>query len=89
MGEQVFLTGPCSLCHSIRGTIAGGRVAPDLTHIASREYIAANSYRNNNANLEAWVTHAQSMKPEAQMPNLPDFDGQHLRALVAYLRQLQ
>lgn len=89
MGEQVFLTGPCSMCHSIRGTLAGGRVAPDLTHIASREYIAANSYPNNNAYLESWVTHAQSMKPEAQMPNLPDFDGEHLRALVAYLRQLQ
>ena len=87
-GKEVFLTGPCSLCHQIRGTEAGGRVAPDLTHIASRQYIAANSYPNNKAYLEAWVTHAQSLKPEAQMPDLTRFTGEQLRDLVAYLRQL-
>ena len=88
-GEQVFLAGPCILCHQIRGTTAGGRVAPDLTHIGSRLLIAANSYPNNNAYLEAWVTHAQSLKPEVQMPNLTQFTGVQLRDLVAYLRQLQ
>jgi cytochrome c oxidase subunit 2 len=88
-GEQVFLTGPCSNCHQVRGTIAGGRVAPDLTHIGSREYIAANSYANNDANLEAWVTHAQSLKPDAAMPNLTLFSGTQLQQLVAYLRQLK
>jgi cytochrome c oxidase subunit 2 len=30
-GRQIFLAGPCSLCHQIRGTLAGGHVAPDLT----------------------------------------------------------
>ncbi len=88
-GEQTFLAGPCSMCHQVRGTGAGGRVAPDLTHIASRRYIAANSFPNNNAYLEAWVTHAQSLKPEAEMPDLTQFNGQQLRDLVAYLRQLQ
>jgi cytochrome c oxidase subunit 2 len=88
-GEKIFLSGPCSMCHQVRGTVAGGRVAPDLTHIGSREYIAANSYRNNDAYLEAWVTHAQSLKPEAQMPNLTQFSGEQLHDLVAYLRQLQ
>lgn len=88
-GEQIFMAGPCSMCHQVRGTLAGGRVAPDLTHIASRLNIAANSYPNNDAYLEAWVTHAQSLKPEAAMPNLTQFDGQQLRDLVAYLRQLK
>lgn len=88
-GQQTFLAGPCSLCHRIRGTLAGGSVAPDLTHIASREYIAGNSFPNNEAYLEAWITHAQSLKPEAQMPDLAQFDGQQLRNLVAYLRQLR
>ncbi len=88
-GEQIFLAGPCSLCHQVRGTLAGGRVAPDLTHIGSRRNIAANSYANNDANLEAWVTHAQSLKPAVAMPNLTQFNGQQLRDLVAYLRQLQ
>lgn len=87
-GEQIFLAGPCSMCHQVRGTLAGGQVAPDLTHIAGRQYIAANSFPNNDAYLEAWVTHAQSLKPEAQMPDLTDFSGEQLRDLVAYLDQL-
>lgn len=88
-GEKVFLAGPCSMCHEVRGTIAGGRVAPDLTHIGSRKMIAANVYQNNDAYLEAWITHAQSLKPECQMPNLTQFSGEQLQDLVAYLRQLQ
>jgi len=88
-GEKVFLNGPCMMCHSIRGTLAGGTVAPDLTHIGSRRMIAANSFPNDDAYLEAWVTHAQSLKPGALMPNLAAFNGRQLRDLVAYLRQLK
>jgi len=88
-GEQIFLSGPCAMCHTVRGTVAGGTVAPDLTHIASRQMIASDSYQNNDAYLEAWVTHAQSLKPEAQMPNITQFSGEQLNELVAYLRQLQ
>ncbi len=88
-GEQVFLSGPCSMCHEIRGTGAGGRVAPDLTHLASRQMIASDTYPNNTAYLEAWVTHAQSLKPGALMPDLTQFSGIQLRQLVAYLQQLK
>jgi cytochrome c oxidase subunit 2 len=88
-GEQTFLQGPCSNCHTVRGTIAGGRVAPDLTHIGSRLMIASDSYPNNDAYLEAWITHAQSLKPGAQMPDMTQFSGEQLHDLVAYLRQLQ
>ncbi len=88
-GKEVFDQAACALCHQVRGTVAMGKVAPDLTHLASREGIAANSYKNNDANLEAWVTHAQSLKPGAEMPDLTEFTGRDLRALVAYLRGLQ
>jgi cytochrome c oxidase subunit 2 len=88
-GEQTFLTGPCSMCHQVRGTLAGGRVAPDLTHLASRQFIAANSYPNKDAYLEAWITHAQSLKPQSEMPDLTQFTGEQLRDLVAYLKQLK
>jgi cytochrome c oxidase subunit 2 len=88
-GEQVFLTGPCITCHTVRGTRAQGLVGPDLTHLASRDGIAANAYPNNTAYLEAWVTHAQSLKPYAQMPNITAFTGDDLRALVTYLRGLK
>ena len=62
---------------------------PDLTHLASRKGIAANSYPDSTAYLEAWVTHAQTMKPNAQMPDLTAFTGEDLRALVAYLEELR
>lgn len=88
-GEQIFLAGPCSMCHQVRGTGAGGRVAPDLTHLASRQMIASDTYPNNTAYLEAWVTHAQSLKPGALMPDLTQFSGTQLRQLVAYLQQLK
>ena len=88
-GQRTFLNGPCSMCHTVRGTIAGGRVGPDLTHFGSRQLLAANSLPNNDAYLEAWITHAQSLKPGAQMPDLTQFDGEQLQGLVAYIRQLQ
>jgi len=51
--------------------------------------IAANYYQNNNAYLEAWITHAQSLKPQSLMPDITNFTGEQLTDLVAYLRQLQ
>lgn len=88
-GEQIFLGGPCAMCHQIRGTPAGGHVAPDLTHLASRQFIGADSFPNNVAYLEAWATHAQSLKPGCKMPDLTQFSGVQLQELVAYLQQLK
>ncbi len=87
-GRDVFMSAACSLCHRIRGTDALGAVAPDLTHLASRRGIASDSYDNNAGNLEAWITHAQSLKPGAAMPDLTAFNGADSRALVAFLQQL-
>lgn len=88
-GKQIFIGASCALCHTVRGTPAGGTVAPDLTHIGSRRMIASDVYPNNNGYLEAWITHAQSLKPDCLMPNLTQFTGTQLQDLVAYLRQLQ
>ena len=35
-GTSFFLSKPCVMCHQVRGTSAGGKVAPDLTHFGSR-----------------------------------------------------
>src|SRR5207302_265287 len=40
-GRGVFLGKPCVACHAIRGTAAGGKTGPDLTHVAGRHTIAA------------------------------------------------
>lgn len=88
LGEQMFMTHACMLCHTIRGTLAGGQTGPDLTHLASRKMLASNSLPNDTADLAAWVTHAQSLKPGVYMPNLSEFSGRQLNALVAYLQNL-
>lgn len=88
-GQALFLSRPCSLCHTIRGTLAQGTVAPDLTHLALRRGLAANTLVNDKANLMAWVTHAQALKPAVMMPNVTQFSGDELQALVAYLQQLR
>ena len=89
LGEALFMARPCALCHTIHGTPAQGSVAPNLTHIALRRGLAANTLINDKANLSAWVTHAQALKPEVAMPNVTQFSGEELQALVAYLQQLR
>ena len=87
-GEQVFVSSACVMCHTIRGTIAGSRVGPDLTHIASRMSLAAGTLPNNSGNLAAWILDSQSIKPGNRMPPnlLPSND---LQDLLAYLESLQ
>jgi cytochrome c oxidase subunit 2 len=88
-GQKAFLAGPCGQCHTVRGTPAAGRFGPDLTHLGSRKEIGSNTFPNNNAYLEGWVTNAQSLKPGCKMPKIVQYNGAQLRSLVAYLRQLQ
>ena len=40
-GKHVFEGTTCVMCHAIGGTTAGATTGPDLTHIASRQTIAA------------------------------------------------
>lgn len=88
-GQQVFMTAACPLCHTVRGTAARGSVGPDLTHVGSRLRIAGGALENDTANLTAWVTDAQSLKPGAHMPTLRQMSGQDLGALVSYLQSLR
>lgn len=88
-GHDVFMSAACPVCHSIRGTPAHGNVGPDLTHLGSRMRIAGGMLDNNTANLSAWVTKAQSLKPGVAMPNINDFTGEDLTALVDYLQSLE
>ncbi len=88
-GQEVFLQGPCAVCHTIRGTPAQGAVGPDLTHVGSRTRIAGGMLVNNTANLEAWIVHAQSLKPGARMPDIQSLTGKQLRDLTIYLQSLK
>lgn len=87
-GREVFLSHPCVMCHTIRGTSANSTVGPDLTHLASRSTIAAGTLSNNTGNLAGWVTNAQSIKPGVRMPPNP-MSSAELNDLIAYLQGLQ
>ena len=87
-GRDVFLSEPCADCHQIRGTSASGRVGPDLTHLASRQTLAANTIPNAGPDLARWIRDPQHVKPGNRMPAVrlsPD----ELRAIVAYLQSLR
>jgi cytochrome c oxidase subunit II len=86
-GKQVFLTHPCVMCHTIRGTDAGSNMGPDLTHIASRPRIAADTLPNTPGALGGWILDPQAAKPGNHMaPN--SLTGDELQALLSYLQTL-
>ena len=87
-GEELFLRRPCVMCHRIGGTPAGGTVAPDLTHIASRQTLAAGTLTMSRGNLAAWIADPQGIKPGSNMP-VVELSGDELNAVVAYLEGLK
>ncbi len=86
-GHDQFLL-QCGVCHTVRGTPAGGRVGPELTHLMNRTTIAANTLPNTKANLSAWIADPQHIKPGNKMPRL-DMSGPQLSAIRDYLVTLQ
>lgn len=87
-GRDVFLSNACVLCHTVRGTIALGSVAPDLTHVASRLTLAAGTLPNTRGHLAGWILNPQDIKPGNRMPptNLEPAD---LHALLSFLESLK
>ncbi|HET9216224.1 MAG TPA: c-type cytochrome [Terriglobia bacterium] len=86
-GRQVFLEGPCSLCHTIRGTSALATVGPDLTHVASRKTLVG-GLPNTRGNLAGWILNPQNIEPETTMPPTP-LAPQELHDLLDYLATLE
>jgi cytochrome c oxidase subunit 2 len=87
-GQQVFMSGTCAGCHTVRGTPATGTLGPDLTHLMSRQTIAASTLPNTTGNLAGWIVDAPTLKPGTTMPPnrlRPD----DLQALLAWLETLR
>ncbi len=87
-GQQVYFNAACMYCHTIEGTTSSGEIGPDLTHVASREYIGAGTLENTEGNLAGWIVNSQSLKPNNQMPNF-NLAPEDLQALIAYLESLK
>ena len=87
-GMEVFMTRPCIMCHQIRGTSAGGKVAPDLTHVGSRRYIGAGILPTTRGNIAAWIVDPQGIKPGVHMPLVP-LAPEEIQPLATYLESLK
>jgi cytochrome c oxidase subunit 2 len=87
-GREVFLTHACIMCHTIRGTDAGSRLGPDLTHVAARNMIAAETLPNTAGALAGWIVDPQRIKPGTRMSPNP-LAADDLQALIAYMQSLQ
>jgi cytochrome c oxidase subunit 2 len=87
-GKQVVESTTCAMCHTVLGTQAQGKRAPDLTHVATRPTLAAGTLENTPGNLASWIADPQQHKPGTNMPsNL--LSPEDLAAVVAYLETLK
>ena len=87
-GRRVFETTACINCHSVAGTMATGHFGPDLTHLISRETIAAGAALNTPENLRLWIRNPDAIKPGSLMPAM-QLNDRDLDALTAYLETLR
>ncbi len=87
-GRRVFETTACINCHAVAGTVAKGRFGPDLTHLMSRETIAAGAARNTPENLRLWIQKPDAIKPGSLMPAM-ELNDRELDAVTVYLETLR
>ena len=88
-GLALFQTSTCINCHAIRGvTGADAGVAPDLTHVGSRQQLGSGILENTPANMRLWMKSPQHIKPGILMPDFSLTDEQ-LDQLAEYLSSLR
>jgi cytochrome c oxidase subunit 2 len=87
-GQRIFETTACINCHTVAGTVANGRFGPDLTHLMSRDTIAAGAATNTPEHLRQWISNPDAIKPGSLMPAMQLSDPD-LEALTSYLETLR
>jgi cytochrome c oxidase subunit 2 len=89
-GRDVFHSAGCAGCHAVRGTGTGTEAGtgPDLTHLASRQFLGATAVPNTAVGLAEWVRDPHTIKDGVGMP-ATDISDEELDALLAYLETLE
>jgi len=89
VGRELFLSLACAGCHLIRGTTAGGRIGPELTHLMSKQSIAGGVLSPvNEETLTRWISNPPAVKPGTLMPNL-NLSEQQVDDIVLFLQTLK
>lgn len=87
-GLRTFVDRDCASCHTIAGTPADGSDGPDLTHVASREFIAGGLLEPVVPDLRAWIEDPHAIKPGTKMP-VTELSAEEVDRLIAYLETLR
>ncbi len=83
-----FLSLSCVNCHTVSGTAAAGTFGPDLSHLMSRDTLAAGVVPNSVKNLREWIEDPDAIKPGSLMPNM-QLTPEQLDEVVTYLSSLK
>lgn len=75
-------------CHTVSGTAAVGTFGPDLSHLMSRDTLAAGVVPNDAKTLREWISDPDAVKPGSLMPNM-QLTAEQLDAVVTYLSSLK
>jgi len=87
-GRAIFESTSCVNCHALGGTGAHGTFGPDLTHLMSRETIAAGAAPNTREKLRGWIVDPHAIKPGALMPAMKLLDAE-VEQLTTFLLTLR
>jgi cytochrome c oxidase subunit 2 len=87
-GQKIFEQTACVNCHTIAGTPANGTYGPDLTHLMSRQTLAAGAASNTPANLITWISNPADIKPGCKMPSM-GLSARETSAVAAYMETLR
>jgi cytochrome c2 len=87
-GQRVFESTACVNCHAVSGTPAKRQFGPDLTHLMSRETIAAGAAPNTPEMLRLWIKNPDAIKPGSKMPAM-GLSEQDVDAVATYLETLR
>ncbi|HET6390035.1 cytochrome c oxidase subunit II [Hyphomicrobium sp.] len=77
----------CGACHAVRGTMAGGYLGPNLSHLMTRSTLAAGTLPADQGDLAGWISDPQSVKPGTRMPHVP-LSGDEMQLVITYLSSL-
>jgi cytochrome c1 len=70
-GRRLVIGKGCGGCHTVRGVAdATGVVGPNLTNVALRPTLAAETIQNSPENMVRWIMDPPALKPGTAMPKL-------------------
>ncbi len=77
----------CGACHAVRGTMAGGYLGPNLSHLMTRSTLASGTLPADQGDLAGWISDPQSIKPGTRMPHVA-LSSDEFQLVITYLSSL-